>query len=56
MYLSRKVTSRFVMLCLLFGQEAREGDNVCIDLLSPGPLGCSVTIGRHCSKAGDVGS
>jgi hypothetical protein len=37
-----------MMLGLLFCQEARECDDVCIDLRRPGPGQWRVTIGSRC--------
>lgn len=34
----REISCRFFVFCLLLSQEAREGDNICVDLLpSYGP-------------------
>jgi hypothetical protein len=52
---SRKVTSSFVVLGLLFCKEARECDDIGIDLFCPRPSRWRIAIGSrwfgsHCSK------
>lgn len=45
----REVSCRLLVLCLLFRQEPREGDDVCVDRLL---LTLAVTIGCHTVRLG----
>jgi len=59
----REVSSCFFVLCLLFSQEPRQGDNICIDGLGANSTRATtdtiaIAIGSHVKKVsakGDVG-